>query len=158
MSDDYLWDRRGPRTPRSRGSSALLGRLRTEPPMPDWNRVAPRAGGVRHFSATYLAAAAALVVACGASLWLARGAAGTAAPSWAVVRVDGPAGRRRRQVVEAGRLPVGAWLRDRSSPRAPASPSPTSAGSTSSPGRACSCSARATATIASRSSAARSTR
>ena len=107
---DYLWDRRGPADPEVARLERVLGRLRTEPPMPDWNRVAPRARGVRHFSAMYLATAAALVVACGASLWIARGAAGTAAPSWAVVRVTGQPVVGEEQVVEAGRLPVGAWL------------------------------------------------
>ena len=37
MSDDYLWDRRGPADPEIARLERVLGRLRTEPPMPDWN-------------------------------------------------------------------------------------------------------------------------
>ena len=117
MSDDYLWDRSGPADPDVARLEQVLGRLRREPPMPDWNHAlrhsqdepaAPTS--VRRFSLAYLAAAAALVLACGASLWFARGTASTAEPSWAVVRVTGQPVVGREQIVEAGRLPVGAWL------------------------------------------------
>jgi hypothetical protein len=109
VSDDYLWDRRGPADPDVARLERVLGRLRSEPPMPDWHRAAPHARGARHVSLTYFAAAAALVLACGASLWLARGTAG-AAPSWAVVRVTGQPTVGDEQIAEAGRLAVGAWL------------------------------------------------
>ena len=113
VSDDYLWDRRGPADPEVARLERVLGRLRTEPPMPDWNRVAPQAGGVRHFSATYLAAAAALVVACGASLWhRARRRDGRAVVGRRPR--DGPARRRRGAGCRGRAAPGGRVAADRS--------------------------------------------
>src|SRR5262249_25381606 len=80
------------------------------PPMPEWHRAQASPRATRTPSFTYLAAAAALVTACGAALWLARGAGGTAAPSWAVVRVTGRPVVGPEQIVEAGGLPRGSWL------------------------------------------------
>jgi hypothetical protein len=117
VSDDYLWDRRGPPDPDVARLERVLGRLRTDPPMPDWNRMPAEAARMRMPSFTYLAAAAALVLACGLSLWLARGGPG-GGPSWAVVRVTGQPLIGRDTIARTGRLPIGAWLQTDTASRA----------------------------------------
>jgi hypothetical protein len=96
----------------------VLGRLRSVPPAPDWNRVPAPAAGALTMSWTYLAAAAALVLACVSSLWLTRGAVSAPSASWAVVRVTGQPVVGQEQIVEAGRLAVGAWLQTDTASRA----------------------------------------
>src|SRR5206468_9440007 len=75
------------------------------------------AARMRMPSFTYLAAAAALVLACGLGLWLARGGPG-GGPSWAVVRVTGQPVIGRDRIAGTGRLPVGAWLQTDTASRA----------------------------------------
>ena len=128
MSDDYLWDGRGPAR-RGCGARGMLDasarRLRTL-------RRAPRAGGWRA-TLPWLTAVAALVVACSGALWMARS---SAASSWPVVRLAGVPMAGTVPVDVAARLPVGAWLQTDAGSRASLAIS-TSAGSTSIPARAC---------------------
>ena len=105
MSDDYLWDRSGPPDRDIERLEQLLGALRTTPAMPEWPVTPAR---VRWRGRAFLAAAASLVLACAGTLWLTL--AGSAAPSWSVVRVDGRPEIDGARVSGTGRLAVGKWL------------------------------------------------
>lgn len=105
MSDDYLWDRSGPTDPDVERLEHLLGRLKTTPAMPEW-REPVRSSAWRR--PAFLAMAASLVVACGATLWMSR--ARTTGPSWSVVRVAGEPVVGANGLAGAGRLGVGEWL------------------------------------------------
>lgn len=126
MSDQYLWDRSGPPDPDVERLERLLGRLQTTPPMPAWRRAAEAAApgtawraaplGTEWRALPFLAAAAALVVACGASLWLTRQSgdalswSASWSASWSVVRVAGRPVVGASGLSGAGRLAVGEWL------------------------------------------------
>ena len=105
MSDDYLWDRSGPPDRDVERLEQLLGALRTTPAMPEWPATPARAGWSGR---AFLTAAATLLVACGGVLWLTL--AGSATPSWSVVRVDGRPEIDGAGVSGTGRLAVGKWL------------------------------------------------
>jgi hypothetical protein len=104
VTDDYLWDRRGPRDEDVAALEALLGHFGAAPPDPGW-RPAP-AGGWRATPA-WLAAVAALVVACSAALWVGGRAL---RPSWPVVRLAGVPVAGTVPVDVAARLALGEWL------------------------------------------------
>ncbi len=104
MSDEYLWDRSGPRDPEVERLERLLGRLQSATPEPDWlHERAPR----MHVGAPLLALAAALILACGAALWTARR---PVEPAWSVTRVDGTPVIGARKLTGAGQLAVGEQL------------------------------------------------
>ncbi len=104
MSDEYLWDRSGPRDPEVERLERLLGRLQSATPEPDWlHERAPR----MHVGAPLLALAAALILACGAALWMARR---PVEPAWSVTRVDGTPVIGARRLTGAGQLAVGELL------------------------------------------------
>lgn len=107
MSDNYLWDRSGPRDPDIERLEAVLGTLRSSPPPPAWPDRPALIHDHRGWSVTYLAAAAVLVIACGLSLWsLTR----PVAPSWPVVRVEGTPLVGSTPVTDGARLAIGQWL------------------------------------------------
>jgi len=86
MSDDYLWDRSGPPDADIERLERLLGTLRGTPAVPEWP-ARPAAARAAWSSRTFLAAAAALVLACAGAVWQMHATPG--GPSWSVVRVDG---------------------------------------------------------------------
>ena len=115
MTDDYLWDRSGPPDADVERLERLLGTLRSTPAVPEW----PGTSGTARASwssRTFLAAAAALVLACGGAIWQMRAEPGGA--SWSVVRVDGSPVVGGTPLAGAGRLAVGEWLRTDGSSRA----------------------------------------
>jgi hypothetical protein len=110
MLNDYLWDKGGQPDPDVAELERLLGRFRSNAAEPHWPRQA------RVFArARFLAAAAVLVLACGAALW--RGPADQPA-SWPVMRVAGHPVAGSTRIGEASRLAVGAWLETDASSRA----------------------------------------
>jgi hypothetical protein len=115
MSDDYLWDRSGPPDADVEQLERLLGRLRSTPVVPAWPaRSMPRR--TSWSSRTFLAAAAALVLACAGVIWQMRATPG--GPSWSVVSVDGRPVVGATPLAGAGRLVVGQWLRTDGTSRA----------------------------------------
>lgn len=115
MSDDYLWDRSGPPDAEIERLERLLGTLRGAPVAPDWS-ARPTPIGARWTGRAFLVAAAALVLACGATLWLLRAA--PAGASWSVARVDGHPVVDDTPLTGVGRLAVGEWLRTDATSRA----------------------------------------
>jgi hypothetical protein len=115
VSDDYLWDRSGPADADVERLERLLGTLRSTPAVPEWP-VTPARPRASWNGRAFLATAAALVMACGAALWMMRAAAGGTA--WSVVRVDGSPIVGGAALSGAGRLSVGEWLRTDGASRA----------------------------------------
>lgn len=114
--NDYLWDRSGPADPDVARFEHLLGTLRSTAPEPRWPLGAHEPWGRtsvlperRSFRTTprFLAAAAALVLGCGAALWRPPSTHG---PSWPVVRLEGMPVAGTTPVGDAARLAVGEWL------------------------------------------------
>ncbi len=103
MSDDYLWDKTGEPDPEIERLEKLLSRYRHQPRRIDWTRVSlPSPARWR-----WLAAAAVLVVAMGAGLWLA-----TRPPvgGWEVVRLEGSSQVGAAALDKTARLRADEWL------------------------------------------------
>jgi ferric-dicitrate binding protein FerR (iron transport regulator) len=113
VSDDYLWDRSGPRDAEVERLEQLLGALRTTPPVPEWPATTAR---VSRTGRVFLAAAATLLLACSGALWFM--AAAPVGPSWSVARVDGTPIVGTTRLSGVGRLAVGEWLRTDAGSRA----------------------------------------
>jgi len=112
VTDDYLWDGRGPRDEEVAALEGLLRRFGAADPDPAW-RLA-RAEGWRT-TPGWLAAVAALVAACSAVLWIGGRAP---QPSWPVVRLAGVPMAGASPVDVAAQLAVGEWLETDAASRA----------------------------------------
>jgi hypothetical protein len=104
VTDDYLWDKAGQPDDDIAELERLLGRFAVPPPDPAWRPSVERRP-VR-LTLPYLAAAAALVLACAATLGRGPGQA----VSWPVVRLAGSPTVGAQAIGDAARLPVGQWL------------------------------------------------
>jgi hypothetical protein len=100
MSGDYLWDKTGEPEPDVRALEERLRPLGRVPPPPSWS-------GRRAWRWWGLAAAAALALAVGASLWRTRPGSG-----WEVAWLEGSSWSDAR-VVREGRLAAGEWIETR---------------------------------------------
>jgi hypothetical protein len=100
----YLWDKSGQPDHDVAELELLLGRFRSNVTEPAWP---PQTSHTTRATLSFLAAAAVLVLACGAALW--SGPAHESA-SWPVTRVAGNPVAGSAPVGEASRLPVGEWL------------------------------------------------
>ena len=108
MSEDYLWDRSGPPDPDVERVESLLGRLRSEPPVPRLPPLpASRPASVRtiRYLAPLLAAAAVIFLMIGQTWRTTHGAA-----SWHVARLDGRPRIGTTALGSTGRIGVGQTL------------------------------------------------
>ena len=114
MSDEYLWDRSGPPDPDVERLEALLGRLRSTPPVPQLPAedgtgrpasAGPRTTWTIHSLAPMLAAAAVIVLMIGLT-W--RSTRSTA--SWEVARLDGRPRIGSTALAGTGRIAAGQTL------------------------------------------------
>src|SRR6266545_3946308 len=112
MSDDYLWDGSGTPDPDVQRLEALLGRLRSTPPVPKLPDVTVLSSNVPRSTVwnlrylTPLAAAAAAIIVMIALTWqTTRGAA-----SWTVATMDGRPRIGSTTLAGAGRIVVGQTL------------------------------------------------
>jgi hypothetical protein len=98
----YLWDRTGPADPAVERLEQTLGVLRHRGAAP----VLPRRRRLWSTSASWLAAAAALVLIAGAGWWVLA----LRSPAWTVVALSGMPAVDGRGVSGNGRLATGEWL------------------------------------------------
>jgi hypothetical protein len=106
VSDDYLWDRSGPPDREIAALEDLLAPLGGSTRTPAWITELPPVR--RRTPRSFLAVAAALLLACGASL-LIRPAAKTDS-AWSVVSLAGSPRIGSAPIGNAGRLTTGEWL------------------------------------------------
>jgi hypothetical protein len=111
VSEDYLWDKSGPPDAELLELERLLGRFAMRP---DSLRAPLRTPRTARLSATWLAAAATLALACAGALWRTPGAA----VAWPVVRLDGSPRSGAQAIGDAARLTVGEWLETDAASRA----------------------------------------
>jgi hypothetical protein len=114
VSDEYLWDRSGPPDREIAELENLLAPLAADQDPPAW--VAELRPIRRRPAPAFLAVAAALLLACGASLLLRPTAAADAA--WAVVSLAGSPRIGSAPIGDTGRLAAGEWLVTDSASRA----------------------------------------
>ncbi len=110
MNDDYLWDKTGRPDPEVERLEKLLGRYRHQPRRIDWTSVgvpSPARWRLPRQSRGWLTAAAVLVLAVGAGLWLATR---PTVNGWEVVRLEGSPQVGAASVEKTVKLRAGEWL------------------------------------------------
>jgi hypothetical protein len=112
MKDDYLWDRSGPPDPDVQRLEQLLGRLRSEPPIPQLPVLAVRR--TNWPARVVIFAAAAAVVLMVAGTWRTT----RTAPSWEITAVAGQPRIGSATLTGRGRIAVGDTLVTDSASRA----------------------------------------
>ena len=112
MEDDYLWDPSGTPDPEVQRLEALLGRLRSVPPLPQLPETPVRWWSLRYLT-PMLAAAAAIIVMIGVAWKTTRGSA-----SWEVASMAGQPRIGSTALAGNGRIAVGQMLVTDASSRA----------------------------------------
>lgn len=112
MNDEYLWNKSGSPDATVAELEGLLGRFGARDADPAWRP--PASAGRATVPTRWMLAAAALVLACSATLWR---QGGTTAP-WAVHRLAGSPTVGARAIADASAMAVGDWLETDASSRA----------------------------------------
>jgi hypothetical protein len=115
VSNEYLWDRSGPPDPEIASLEDLLAPLAGSATVPAWVNDGPPTR--RRLPRAFLAVAAALVLACGASLAVRQSSIATGA-AWAVIPLAGSPRIGTAPIAQEGRLATGEWLVTDSNSRA----------------------------------------